>query len=143
MQIRSIELNALVFGCNHTRWREVLHLPRLGLYAHPENDAVLNNLILVCQKLDRVREILGNEPLIITSGYRPKYYNEKIGGAKTSQHMEGAAVDFVHKSKPADECRSILLPHLDQLKIRMEDLPGSGWVHIDVKLTNGKRFFKP
>lgn len=143
MKIRAIDLNDFVFGCKHVRWREVLALPRIGIYAHPENDQVLSNLILVCQKFDQVREILGNEPLIVTSGYRPKYYNDKIGGAASSQHMDGAAIDFQHKTKTADDCRALLLPHLDSLKIRVEDLPGSDWVHIDVKLTSGKRFFRP
>lgn len=36
-----------------------------------------------------------NKPITITSGYRCKSHNEKVGGAKDSLHMQGKAVDFV------------------------------------------------
>ena len=44
-------------------------------------------------RLDMLRTIY-NIPMIITSGFRCKNYNVKVGGAKDSQHMLGRAVDI-------------------------------------------------
>ena len=38
-----------------------------------------------------------NAPVIITSGYRTKNHNKKVGGAKKSTHMVGIAADIVVK----------------------------------------------
>lgn len=54
--------------------------------------------ILVDEKLvsilQRIRELSGNKPIKINSGYRTQSYNTKIGGAKESYHMRGQAADF-------------------------------------------------
>ena len=49
------------------------------------------NLIVYC--LQPIREKL-QKPMIITSGYRCKLLNAKIGGVSSSQHTKGQAVDF-------------------------------------------------
>ena len=45
------------------------------------------------EKLHRAREIAG-VPFVITSGYRCKEHNAKIGGSPTSSHLKGLAVDI-------------------------------------------------
>jgi hypothetical protein len=61
-----------------------------------------------------------------------------------SAHTLGMAVDFSVATLKADEVRELLKPELERLKIRMEDLPGSTWVHIDTREPGGSgRFFKP
>lgn len=45
------------------------------------------------EALQKLREEYGR-PMIVTSGYRCKKHNEKVGGAKTSQHLRGNAVDI-------------------------------------------------
>lgn len=35
------------------------------------------------------------KPMIVTSGFRSREHNERIGGAPNSQHLFGNAVDFV------------------------------------------------
>ena len=49
------------------------------------------NLIVYC--LQPIREKL-QKPMIITSGYRCKLLNAKIGGVSSSRHTKGQAVDF-------------------------------------------------
>lgn len=65
-----------------------------------------------------------------------------------SPHRTGHAVDFhVIGFEGRDGCakiRAMLLPHLEELGLRMENLNG-GWVHLDDKPVpeGGHRFFKP
>lgn len=59
-------------------------------------------------KLDVARKIAGI-PFIINSGYRCKKHNEKIGGKKTSSHLDGDAADI--KCEMSWE-RALILPAL-------------------------------
>lgn len=54
----------------------------------------LANLMYVITQLERVRSILGDNPLLISSGYRCKALNAAVGGVSTSAHVQGLAVDF-------------------------------------------------
>lgn len=45
------------------------------------------------RKLDELRHICGF-PFIITSGFRTKEHNDRIGGAPNSQHLFGRAADI-------------------------------------------------
>lgn len=61
---------------------------------------VIYNLFLTAVKLEEIRRIIGNVPIIITSGYRSSPVNIGVGGSKTSDHVNGLAVDFVVPSIP-------------------------------------------
>ncbi len=47
----------------------------------------------LAKAFERVRELCGF-PLIVNSGYRTAVYNDRIGGAAKSQHVEGRALDL-------------------------------------------------
>lgn len=47
----------------------------------------------LARAFERVRELCGF-PLIINSAYRTAVYNDQIGGAAKSQHVEGRALDL-------------------------------------------------
>lgn len=66
---------------------------RLGIDNTP-SDEVLENLKHLCSYLEKIREYLGGLGIVVSSGYRCKELNVAIGGAKTSRHMTGLAVDF-------------------------------------------------
>jgi len=66
---------------------------RLGISNVP-NEAALQNLTRTAKLLEEIRTLLRNNPLHINSGYRGPELNAKIGGSKTSAHMEGRAADF-------------------------------------------------
>lgn len=55
---------------------------------------IVLNLRRLCAVLEEVRALLGGVPLVISSGYRSPALNKAIGGAGTSKHMLGLAVDF-------------------------------------------------
>jgi hypothetical protein len=58
------------------------------------NAEQLGNLKLVCTNIfDKVREHFG-KPIGISSGFRSIELNTRIGGSKSSQHMEGKALDI-------------------------------------------------
>jgi putative chitinase len=44
--------------------------------------------------MERVRELLGNVSIKVSSGYRSPEVNKAVGGSKTSAHLLGYAVDF-------------------------------------------------
>ena len=54
---------------------------------------MLQNVQLLCQNLQVLRDHLG-KPIRVISGYRSPKYNRRIGGAKRSQHMLAKAADI-------------------------------------------------
>ena len=73
--------------------------------SHPEVNNIpshvnIENLKRVCVWLEALRARYnaqygdGEEPIIITSGYRSPELNRKVGGVATSNHLTGCAVDI-------------------------------------------------
>lgn len=91
---------------------------------------VMERLINTAHNMEIVRAILGRRPIKINSWYRSPEVNKAVGGAKNSEHMTGAAVDFVCPSygTPLHICRSLLsLSHI----LNYNQLIYEGtWVHI-------------
>lgn len=137
-------LDSKIDGCKNFKWREALYLRQWGYHALPDED-ITRNIIKTAHKMQAIRDIMGS-PIIITSWYRPAEYNKFIGSSapNTSYHISGLACDFVVKGIMADAVREMLLDFLDRLDLRMEDLDGANWVHIDLgKPGKTGRFFKP
>ena len=98
--------------------------------------------------LSKLRTALGL-PFLCHDFYRPPAYNILVGGAPASAHQAlgaWAAVDFdVGGSVTCDRLRSSILElgYLEQFGLRMENRPGSGWVHIGNDIGRGSAFFTP
>jgi hypothetical protein len=130
--------------------KEALWLPTWNRMAD-ENDGlddnIKNNLTTLFAQMDHVREFFAC-PIVVHCAFRPAAYNQLVGGAKSSPHMEGMAVDF-HVSEfndgpGCDKVRELLEPSLEALQMRMEKNPGGNWVHLDRREPGpGGRFFKP
>ena len=64
------------------------------------NEAQVENLKRLCRWLERLRRRWndlygeGDDPIIINSGYRSPAVNKAVGGAPTSNHLTGCAVDI-------------------------------------------------
>lgn len=86
--------------------------------------------------LELLRKELGNEPIIITSGYRTPTHNAKVGGAKYSYHMRGMAVDIKVNGKTSKEVAKAL----DKLVEGCGIIVYESWVHFDVR--DGKKYRK-
>lgn len=127
--------------------REALYLPTWGRMADESdglNDTIKNNLLDLCSKLDLIRELLGC-PMLVHCMYRPTKYNELVGGAPASAHLDGKAIDFdLGQAMPLQKARLILVQVLDKYELRMEDNgPAAGWIHLDTAPVVHNRYFKP
>lgn len=54
----------------------------------------LKNMEFTASKMEEVRKILEDRPIMVTSWFRSLALNKAIGGAMKSQHAQGQAVDF-------------------------------------------------
>lgn len=101
---------------------------REGLDNNPPAEARAN-LQMLCNSLEQVRALFG-APVIVSSGYRSPAVNQRIGGARTSQHLQGLAADFtVFGMSPREVVRRVsesAIP-FDQLILEFDN-----WVHLAV-----------
>lgn len=65
------------------------------------SDEILIDIDFVTNKLQKIRDHF-NQPIIINSAYRTPSYNQKVGGATNSYHMQGRAFDIVVKNVSLD-----------------------------------------
>lgn len=54
----------------------------------------IENLRYLAEQLEEVRHVLGNRPIIVSSGYRCATLNAAVGSKPTSAHVKGLAADF-------------------------------------------------
>jgi uncharacterized protein YcbK (DUF882 family) len=91
--------------------------------------------------LDPIREAYG-EPLVVTSGYRTKFWNHAVGGARDSRHMHGDAADIAPKlatRTKVKELRDLVKQMEEEGKLPL--LGGFGayerWIHVDTRPRKG------
>lgn len=60
---------------------------------YPRTMEQVENLCVLVSFLDEVREEFG-EPIVVNSGYRSDIVNKKVGGVRTSLHLQGRAADI-------------------------------------------------
>lgn len=92
---------------------------------------VLANLKALCENvLQPLRDYLGSA-IKITSGYRCKALNTKVGGKPNSQHLYGQAADFITPNKNLKEVFNYIKNNLvyDQLLYEY-DSKGNTWIHV-------------
>ena len=97
----------------------------------------LENLKRTAEILERVRAHLG-VPIIITSGYRGPVLNKAVGGATSSDHLQGLAADVIAPKfgTPYDVAKA-LAPNISALGIGQliyESVGASRWVHVSTRV---------
>ncbi len=106
--------------------------------------AVIENLKRLCPWLEELRRRY-NEPIIISSGYRSPAVNKLAGGAKTSNHLTGCAVDIRCAGKEQMiRYASILLDIADGTKqdydeLLLEQHGSVCWLHFAVRPKDNRR----
>lgn len=94
---------------------------------------LMPNIRMLVDTLERARAILGNHPIMISSGYRCAHLNRLVGGARASHHLYGAAADFTCRGfgEPLVVCEA-LAPHLNDLAIGQLIHEYGRWAHLSV-----------
>jgi len=92
---------------------------------------VRRNLEQLAQALEDVRSLLDNKAVLVTSGYRCRELNARIGGSAASAHVEGRAADLIAPAfgTPFDVSQRIAASDLafDQLIHEF-----GRWVHVSI-----------
>ena len=103
---------------------------RMGIPNVPDGDE-LANVRRTAEVMERVRTLLGNRPILISSGYRCPEVNRAVGGSSTSAHMTGLAVDFNCPGfgTPREICHA-LSPHMADLGVDQLIHEFDSWVHL-------------
>src|SRR5690625_573063 len=115
----------------HFTLREAAHsatATRKGIDNVP-NAVELERLRATAQRMERIRALLGNRPVVVTSWFRCEALNAAVGGVRDSAHRLGYAVDFVCPSygTPLNIARRLVAARIafDQLIYEY-----GRWVHV-------------
>lgn len=102
---------------------------RHGIDMTPSDEVKESIRRLVQGCLQPLRDETG--PIFISSGFRPLELNTRIGGSKTSEHVNGNAVDFkVSGQTPFDTCELIVAMELPFDQVIHEF---GRWTHMGVR----------
>lgn len=93
------------------------------------NPNIQDNMFRLLKLLEVIRTLFFDEPIYITSFYRNKNHNKKVGGVANSYHMLGAAIDVTCSDIPC------LLSDLSDYSadIKYIHYPDKNFVHIQLK----------
>lgn len=109
---------------------------RSGLRNEP-NALQVEALRLLCVNVLEPLRTRVKRPIVVSSGFRSKTINTRIGGAAGSQHCQGEAADItvpgIATADLVDIIRALRLP-FDQL---IDEF--SRWVHVSHSRRNGQR----
>jgi len=96
----------------------------------PTADIIKNLGALVQNVLQPLRNKL-KKPIVVTSGYRCKLLNARVGGSSTSQHLYGQAVDIIVNGMGTYELYEYIKKSgLKYDQLILEETRNGSWVHI-------------
>lgn len=88
----------------------------------------------LCEALEVIRTALGDRVIHVGSGYRDRAYNQAIGGARHSQHMEGRAADITVDGVPPEEVHRIVLDLIHASGLRVQGVGRyPSFTHVDIR----------
>src|SRR5262245_11738497 len=102
-----------------------------GIVNAPNWDCLVQMVLHANITMEGIRKICGNNPVLISSGFRCGDLNEAVGGAENSAHLFGAAADF---TIPAfGSVRAVcdaIAPHMAELGIDQLIYEYGRWIHV-------------
>ena len=123
----------------HISWNEATHsntAKARKIDNIPDPDTITRMKYVAYNVFEPLREWYG-KPIYINSFYRSPLLNQAIGGAKTSQHMKGEAIDIDARSKEENKKLFNWIKEnceVDQL-INEKDF---SWIHVSLSLTKNR-----
>ena len=110
---------------------------RHGIDNTPD-EYVISNLETIAERIFQPMRDHFGVPIAVSSGYRCKELNTKIGGSPTSQHMVGEALDLdahVYGKITNADIFKYIYTHLDydQLIWEFGDDKEPAWIHVSYK----------
>lgn len=116
---------------------------RFGIRNVP-TEKEIENLRALCQNvLEPLRRRYGR--IIITSGFRCKELNDRVGGVKNSQHLLGEAADiYVSCREKAFKYSQFIIAHTDFDQLIFEPVVPEGnkhprWLHVSYTTSRSNR----
>lgn len=101
---------------------------RLSIDNRPDDQQMENLKRLCVETLEPVKTLAGGKRVRVSSGLRVKLLNQKIGGSKSSDHVNGNASDFTIEDMTVTEVVEMIMNSdipFDQLIHEFDS-----WVHI-------------
>ena len=102
-----------------------------GIDNTPSEEEKDNLTALVLKILDPLREAYGH-PITVNSAYRSKELNKLVGGASSSQHLQGQAADLTTGTKEGNKAIFYLLKSMNNYDQLINENDYS-WVHVSYK----------
>ena len=156
--MEKVELNKTMHLSEHFTLGEVTKTSVKTAGNNIPSHVAIENLKNLCENwLEELREnynliyegvgdCKGDNPIIITSGYRSPEVNKAVGGAPTSNHLTGCAVDIRCAGiEQALRYACILLDIADGTKRDYDELfierskQGRYWIHFAVRPKDNRR----
>lgn len=102
-----------------------------GIDNHPGFQEVVNLTFLCVKVLQPLRDAM-NHPITISSGYRSKTLNRRVGGVTNSQHIRGQAADlnFHGDKRKGRRWFEWIRMNCDFDQLIMEHTGPIYWVHV-------------
>ena len=100
------------------------------------------------QVLQRIREIAGNKPVTIDSGYRTPAHNKAVGGVPDSLHTKGQAASIIIKGMTLTDIARCAETALAEMRIPGGICVYNSFTTVDVRpkkwraVNNGSAFTK-
>jgi len=104
------------------------------------NESQIASAKLLCENVFEPLRIHLNTPIQISSGFRSLQVNKMIGGASTSQHTKGEAMDLQIGAKGFNFIKDKL--QFDQLIWEFGNEENPSWVHVSFSSKNRKQVLK-
>ena len=95
---------------------------------------LMANAVAAAEMMERIRDALGDKPVIVTSGYRSPEVNKAVGSGPGSDHPKAMAVDFKCPAfgTPYEVARH-LATKVDILGIGQLIHEFGSWVHVSTR----------
>ena len=113
---------------------------RKGLSNMPTPEHIENFKILAENIFEPIRKHFG-VPIMISSGYRSKELNKAIGGATTSQHLLGQALDLDMDGTPNGVTNKMVFDYI-KANLNFDQLINEfdySWVHVSYNPSGKQR----